>query len=47
MFQMISKIKINDMDADLQDFLKNIQGLYILSTEHSPKTIYKGGSFQN
>ena len=41
MFQMISKIKINDMDADLQDFLKNIQGLHILSTEHSPKTIYK------
>ena len=26
MFQLVSKIKINDMDADLQQLLKNIQG---------------------
>lgn len=41
MFQLVSKIKINDMDADLQQLLKNIQGLHILSTHVSPKTFYK------
>ena len=29
------------MDADLQQLLKNIQGLHILSTHVSPKTFYK------
>ena len=41
MFQLVSKIKINDMYADLQQLLKNIQGLHILSTHVSPKTFYK------
>lgn len=41
MFQLVSKIKINDMDPDLQDMLKNITGLHILSTHQSPKAFYK------
>ncbi|MEP7321071.1 MAG: DUF4252 domain-containing protein [Saprospiraceae bacterium] len=41
MFQLVSKIKINDMDPDLQILLKNITGLHILSTHQTPKTFYK------
>lgn len=41
MFQLVSKIKIDDMDQDLQDLLKTIKGLHILSTEVTPQTFYK------
>ncbi len=41
MFQLVSKIKIDDMDSDLQELLKTIQGLHILSTEVSPQAFYK------
>ncbi len=41
MFQLVSKIKINDLDPDLQDLIKNITGLHILSTHQSPKAFYK------
>lgn len=41
MFQLVSRIKINDMDADLQAMLKNLTGLHILSTKVTPKIFYK------
>jgi hypothetical protein len=41
MFQLVSKIKINDMDADLQETLKSLTALHILSTHHNPRTYYK------
>jgi len=41
MFQLVSKIKIDDMDSDLQELLKTIKGLHILSTEVSPQAFYK------
>ncbi|MEP7267021.1 MAG: DUF4252 domain-containing protein [Saprospiraceae bacterium] len=41
MFQLVSKIKINDMDADLQETLKNLTALHILSTHDSPRSFYK------
>jgi hypothetical protein len=41
MFQLVSKIKIDDMDADLQELLKTVKGLHILSTEVNPQAFYK------
>ncbi len=41
MFQMVSKIKINDMDADLQETLKSLTALHILSTHQNPRAYYK------
>jgi hypothetical protein len=41
MFQMFSNVKINEMDADLQETLKSLTSLHILSTHSSPKSIYK------
>lgn len=41
MFQLVSKIKINDMDADVQETLKSLKALHILSTKHNPRTFYK------
>lgn len=41
MFQLVSKIKIDDMDQDLLDVLKTLKGLHILSTEVNPQAFYK------
>ena len=41
MFQLVSKIKLDDMDHELKSLLQTIKGLHILSTEDSPQAFYK------
>ncbi len=40
MFQMVSKIAPEDMDADVKDVIKNLKGLRILTTEYNTKAFY-------
>lgn len=41
MFDMVSKVAGDEVDADISDILKDIKGLKILNTKINPGTIYK------
>jgi hypothetical protein len=40
MFNLVSKLDIDDMDADVKELLKGIKGLRILTTENDPMAYY-------
>lgn len=41
MFEMVSKIEIDEMDADVQEVIRELKGLRILHTEENAKELYK------
>lgn len=41
MFEMVSKIEIDEMDADVQEVIRELKGLRILHTEQNAKEFYK------
>lgn len=41
MFEMVSKIEIDEMDEEIQEVIRELKGLRILHTEENAKALYK------